>query len=406
MNPQPLEAALKENGKNQNITITYNFGEFKDQIASLKEKFSKLAERLHQTAEALQDPGRIATAGLVDEMEGGQKDFLELHSKVLEIGNSLGIADFPENEKIHSLKDLELMVNSFAEFEDKRKTFEELKNRVLLVLERVALIGHRDAIDFQPLSEIKAKAAELRQAIADGSQPGSHREMDALANGSQAFSDLLTFIEASSELDDVRWGLVHESVEQNFGKSLAVAASRGKLMIATESIPQRPLQWLSKKEPTPPLPPVLEPVGAPPAAGEDGAAMSKEKDAAPPGSPVVESVSPSMASGKEAVALPKEKEEALPVAPVAEPVDSPMASRRETIALSKKKEAAPPIAPVAEPVGSSMASGKEAVAQVSGGVQSAKKKNGPRVSLVEDKDQTIFDFLHKLTSSLQEKRKQ
>lgn len=376
MNPQPLEAALKENGRNKNISITYNFGEFKDQIASLKERFSMLAERLGQLAQELKDPGRLSTAGLVNEMEGAQKDFLELHSKVLEIGNSLGIADFPENEKVHSLKDLELLVNSFAEFEDKRKTFEELKNRVLLILDRVSMIAHRDPIDFQPLSEIKAKAVELQQAIGDSSRPGSHREMEALANGSQAFSDLLTFIEASSELDDVRWGRVHESVEQNFGKSLAVAASRGKLMIATESIPQGPLQLLSKKEPTPPLPPVLKPVGAPPAAGEAVAAMSKEKEAAPPVSPVVESVSPSMASGRKGIPLPKEK------------------------------EANPPVLSVAAVVNPSMASGKEAVPQVNGGVQSAKKKNGPRVSFIEDKDQTIFDFLHKLTSSLQEKRKQ
>jgi len=201
MNPQPLEAALKENGKNKNISITYNFGEFTDKIASLKEKFSKLAERLNQTARELKDPGRIATAGLVEEMEGVQKDFLELRSKVLEVGNSLWIADFPEpkNETILSLQDLELMVNSFAEFEEKRKAFEELKNRVLLILDRVSLIGHRDGIDFQPLSEIKTRVEELRQAIVGSTRPGSQRDMDAHTTVSQAFSDLFTFVEASSE---------------------------------------------------------------------------------------------------------------------------------------------------------------------------------------------------------------
>lgn len=70
MNANPLEVLLKENGKNKIISITFNFEEFKDQLLSLKEKFSKLAEGLEKAVQELKDPGRISldiAAGEVEE---------------------------------------------------------------------------------------------------------------------------------------------------------------------------------------------------------------------------------------------------------------------------------------------------------------------------------------------------
>ncbi len=317
MNPKPLPAPLKENGREKKISITYNFGEFKDQLASLKEKFSKLADGLEKFAQELKDPGRICADKLMGEIEDCQKCFIDLRAKVIEVGNSLDIPDKPDFDKVASLNDLESMVNLLADFEDKRKTFEEVRNRLLMILDRVSLIVHRENVDFQPLSECRAKASELRQAVEASSGPDLQRNLDALTSSSQLFSDLLTLVESSSELDDARWGLVHDSVEQNFGKVLAVAASRGKLIVSTEIALPKALQLNREKKPNPPVP-----------------------------------------------------------------------------------SAIPALAP-------EIIASKAELAKVKFGVESAKRevKYRPRVSGIEDKSEAIFDFIKKLTNTLQDKKK-
>lgn len=317
MNTKPLLAPLKENGRDKKISITYNFGEFKDQLASLKERFSRLADGLEKFAQEIKNPGRISAENLMGEIEDCQKCFLDLRGKVFEVGNSLDIPDKPDLDKVASLNDLESMVNLLADFEDKRKTYEEVKNRLLMILDRVALIVHRDNIDFQPLSECRAKANELRQTIEASSWPELHRNLDALTNSSQLFSDLLTLVESSSELDDTRWGLVHDSVEQNFGKILAVAASRGKLIVSTEIALPKVLPPNREKKPNPPVP-----------------------------------------------------------------------------------SAMPALAP-------EIIASKAELPKVKFGVESAKReiKYRPRISGIEDKSEAIFDFIKKLTNTLQDKKK-
>ena len=268
---QKWVASSKEDEKNGNPSAVSDFVELKDQLTSLKEKLSKLAERLDQAAKDLKGPGRISADGIVEEIGDCQKNFIELRVQVLKKGDSLNIPGLPEFARVNSLEDLETLVVSFSDIGGKRKAFEEAKNRGCMVLDRVLAVGHRDHIDFPPLSESQTKARELRQAIEGASWPDLHPDTDALTNGSHPFSDLLTLIESPTELDDLRWGLVHDSVEQNFGKVLAVAASRGKLIISPEPMPKKSPRLASKKEPNLPMPSVVEKVGADKVVGDEAA---------------------------------------------------------------------------------------------------------------------------------------
>jgi hypothetical protein len=344
MNANPLQVSSGFNEESKNIHITFNFEEFRERIEALKKKFSRLADLLEQAAREARDPGEISPQHLMEEMMEGQRNFVELRSKVLEVGSSFQLPGFSENGG-GTLKALEAMVDALAELEEKRKFYEEVRSQVLFTLERVLSIVHRDGIDFPPLAKIKSQAKELRLAIMDSNWMDGQREEAALTKSGQAFSDLLTLVESAEELEDERWGLLHEAVEEKFGKKLAIAAARGKLRLGEESPrkgrPQGP------KEP---------------------------EDSAPEPSPSL-SPSPSPPMGKEEILEPQAKETTRPVPP--------------------------------DPVGVKIPLGKEMPPQRGiSPIQSARKEirigNAPPL---DEKSESILEFLQKLTNSLQGKKK-
>jgi hypothetical protein len=68
-------------------------------------------------------------------------------------------------------------------------------------------------------------------AVAEAQWPNFHPATESLANGEDPFSDLLNWIEQLSSLDDDEWALLQDTVEQFFSKPLAIAVSRGKLLL-------------------------------------------------------------------------------------------------------------------------------------------------------------------------------
>lgn len=101
--------------------------------------------------------------------------------------------------------------------------------RALTVLDRLLSLVHRDQPDFAPLSECQAKSRALREAIHNHAGSEFHPEVTALAQGRHPLAELLTLVEGYDELDDDLWLLLKHAVAENFGKSLAMSAARGKL---------------------------------------------------------------------------------------------------------------------------------------------------------------------------------
>jgi hypothetical protein len=110
---------------------------------------------------------------------------------------------------------------------------------------------------FAALAQAKARAQEIRQAVADPKAFESESAAAAIVDSTPAFTALLTLIEGRDLLDDERFAALEDSVSQSFGRSLAVAATRGKLAVAASAAPaaspagERPAAP-QREEPAPP----------------------------------------------------------------------------------------------------------------------------------------------------------
>ncbi len=210
------------------------------QSASLAEGFSQLAARLTLVAQALQDPGAPPAERLIEELTSSQRNFRNLRTCALTLAQSLPISPLPEAEAIASLVDLKALLWTVKQGEEQKAHLEAHQQQALQVLDRVLTIVHRDQIVFPPLLECKERANELRLAVSTVRWPDSHPIIDVLVEGKHPFLDLLTLIEGQEELDDDRWAVLQDTIEQEFGRPLAVAASRGKLTMSLASSPEQP----------------------------------------------------------------------------------------------------------------------------------------------------------------------
>jgi len=212
-----------------------NHEELYRRLSSLKENFSKLSQRLEQTRQELETLGMPPTEDFVAALSASRNEFADLRDSVLAQTDSLPSSSLPKPGEVVSLKNLESLLQAVTETEKKKAVMEEVRQRALEILDRVLMLVHCDGIDFSPLSECQAKARELQRAITDLQWPDLNPDLEAVAESKHPFAQLLTFVEKGDELDNDSWGFLQDAVAQAFGKPLAVAVSRRKLIISSES---------------------------------------------------------------------------------------------------------------------------------------------------------------------------
>lgn len=191
--------------------------------------FEQLGQRLSEVAEQVRTTGTLPSESLIEEIAASRRNFTELRARAIELAGLM--ADTPNTapEEIGSMKELEALLQVAAETQRKRAQLEKARMRALTVLDRLLSLMHRDHPDFAPLSECQTKARTLREAIHDYTGHESHPDVTALAQGRHPLAELLTLVEGYDDLDDDLWLLLKHAVAENFGKSLAMSAARGKL---------------------------------------------------------------------------------------------------------------------------------------------------------------------------------
>jgi hypothetical protein len=211
--------------------MTPNATALAQQFAALTEKSASLASKLGQAARELQVSGILPPESLAAELAALHREFVDLRTGVLEVARALSIA-VPTD--VDSVKNLEPVVQgvvaAFATGE-KREAAAEYVKRALGVLDRVLAVVHTDDPAFGALAQCQAKAKEMRQAVGEAKALDTDKPA-ALVEATAPFAALLTLIEGREQLDDERFAALEDSVNQSFGRSLAVAATRGKLVIA------------------------------------------------------------------------------------------------------------------------------------------------------------------------------
>lgn len=191
--------------------------------------FEQLGQRLSEVAEQVRTAGTLPSESLIEEIAASRRNFTDLRARAIELVGLLSESPKAAPEEIGSMKELEALLQLAAEAQRKRAQQEKARTRALTVLDRLLSLVHRDHPDFAPLSECQAKSRELREAIHDHTGAELHPDVTALAQGRHPLAELLTLVEGYDDLDDDLWLLLKHAVAENFGKSLAMSAARGKL---------------------------------------------------------------------------------------------------------------------------------------------------------------------------------
>src|SRR5436190_1262832 len=249
-------------------------------LAALSRRFAGLAAKLAQAARELETGGVLPPESLIEELAAARDEFIDLRSSVLDAARTLAVTA-PAQTAIDGLKALEAVVRALAEataHESRRTTLADARRRVLAVLDRIMTINHVDDPNFAALLECQAKAREIRAAVLDPKGPTEESAAEILET-TPAFSALLTLVEGREHLDDAKFAVLEDSVTRLFGRTLTVAATRGKLVAGPADLPRAP------ERPAPRPTAVDEPVRPVIAAATPSIAPRPQPPAPPPAPP-------------------------------------------------------------------------------------------------------------------------
>jgi hypothetical protein len=191
--------------------------------------FEQLSQRLTEVAEQARIAGVLPSESLIDQIATSRRSFNELRDKALELVSLLAASAPKAPGEIESIKDLEALLQFVAEAQRKKTQEEKARLRALTILDRLLSLIHREQADFHPLEEVQSKAKTIRDELRAHNGADAHPDIMPLAQGRHPLAELLTLAEGFDTLDDDLWLLLKHAVAENFGKSLAMSAARGKL---------------------------------------------------------------------------------------------------------------------------------------------------------------------------------
>src|SRR5437870_9836641 len=247
--------------------MALNLEDLGKRLAALSERFTTLAATLTQATQQLQASGTLPPETLVDEIAKIRTDFVDVRHRVLEAARSLSV-NVPAISEIDSIKALEPVLQTVAQAlaaEEKKAALSEARARVMAVLDRALTVTHMDGPNFAALVQCLTKAREIRQAAQDP-KAFDTENTPAFLESTPSFAALLSMIEGRDALDDEKFAVLEDTVTQAFGKTLAVAVTRGKLVVGAPpaQAAERPAQ-AAPRAPEPSARPVAAPVPPAPA---------------------------------------------------------------------------------------------------------------------------------------------
>jgi hypothetical protein len=192
--------------------------------AALTKRLRELGARGTAAAAALARPGAPPPDELVRALGEAGHEFLALRDDVFAAAAALGL-HMPAPETIDSTRRLDAVLKALLEGLErieKQAAAQAALAETVAVLDRIASLSHREDPGFSALANCQSRAADVRAALA------STGKVDPAATA--PFASLLTLMDGQQNIDDEQWGALEDQVAAAFGRALAVAATRGKLV--------------------------------------------------------------------------------------------------------------------------------------------------------------------------------
>ena len=110
---------------------------------------------------------------------------------------------------------------------------EVLRGSAVAVLKNMLSVRTRDGDEVPALTECLAGASALLQTIESAPPDALPDEARSLAEGTHPLNSLVTSVRGDESLTDAQWAELHATVTQAYGRSIAIAVARHRLVFAT-----------------------------------------------------------------------------------------------------------------------------------------------------------------------------
>ncbi len=201
------------------------------ELSGLADAFADLGRRLLHASRRLHAPGALPPQSLCVEMDGLRLAFDAVRAAVMERADGM-VVPFAAGA-IDTLKDVAALLEAVGDAEQRRDDWAQRMLPALAVLDRVLGLSHLTDPEFAPLAACQLKARALREAIVDsaGNSDDLHAKVDGLADNDHPFAYLVTMAERAEGISDDLWESLFEAVTLAFGKPLAAAAARSRIVL-------------------------------------------------------------------------------------------------------------------------------------------------------------------------------
>lgn len=195
------------------------------QVAALRAAGDRLAADLRAAGAQLQERADVALGAVAERCVRLPAEVDALRERLRSAATAAGLdapapgATWPE---------LEAMA---AAIDGARAVWQQARAAALQALDRVLHVAHRDGVVFGPLGEVHSQARDLHVAISAGDLTGAETAA-ALQAGSHPLARLVLWLERGDSLGDEEWQALEDEIVRAFGRPIAVAVARRKLVIA------------------------------------------------------------------------------------------------------------------------------------------------------------------------------
>lgn len=181
---------------------------------------AQLADRLTSDAMALRSGHWGVSAELKDALNAFQDRVAVLRDTIAKAMNAMGIP----SPSLATRQDLETALELIA------------RAPTLQILDKARRLSHRDGVAMPALAVFHREIEQFRARLTGfDADPRVADDARALADGLHPLNALITLVDAQEELTDDQYTVLLERVEGGFGKPLAVAIMRKRLLFASDA---------------------------------------------------------------------------------------------------------------------------------------------------------------------------
>lgn len=215
------------------VTPVRDLDALRKQVEATHARFVAVGARLARAADAATTAGALPPESLLREMQDVAQEFFAVRAAVFDVAASLEVVPATPVRLVTSLRALAPLLDAVVaagELAKRRRRLDAARAAAFAILNRVAAMTHAEDTAFRALKICQDKARVLGAAMM-AAEPGDvDAQIRTWARATAPFAALLDLVDLA-EGDETRRSELETAIAAAFGRSLAAAIARGKLVV-------------------------------------------------------------------------------------------------------------------------------------------------------------------------------